>query len=177
MPSGEYRPLALAYCLLDYKGILTDTGNHPRHKEPTMVEMMIDRFFWHAKSSPWGGGIYSIATGLFGTLLMAVFLSGLMPLATTLKYLPLIVGFNAAVSGYTLLDRNRKWLWHKKLAGIMTGFCVALLACISLNLLAWKMIGTGLMEAATMVLCMSIGAVFGGLGAGLAVKYHRIKHL
>lgn len=128
------------------------------------------------RSSLWGQVLYSILTGLFGSLLLVLFLSGLMPLAATLTYLPWILAFNAAVAGYTLLDGAANKLHHKKLSGMGVGSLIALLTCVLLNLLTWKMTGMmGLMGWPEMVGFITVAALFGGFGAWLAIKYAQIK--
>lgn len=127
------------------------------------------------KSSFWWQASYSMLAGLFGSLLLVLFLTGLMPLSATTRYLPWILGFNACVAGYTLLDRTRDKLHYKKVAGMGVGFLVAVLACTALNLLTVKMAGINLIGWAEMLLFIIIATVFGGLGAWLSVKYSTIK--
>lgn len=131
--------------------------------------------FSNVKSSLWWQVSYSILTGLFGSLLLVVFLTGLMPLGATVKHLPWILGFNASVAGYTLLDRIPDKLKYKKLSGMGIGFLVAVPACGFLNLIALKMTGIGLMSGSEMLMFIVIASVFGGLGAWLALKYQSIK--
>lgn len=133
-------------------------------------------FIANIRSSLCGQVLYSILTGLFGSLLLVLFLSGLMPLADTLTYLPWILAFNAAVAGYTLLDGAADKLKRKKLSGVGVGSVIALMTCALLNLMAWKMTGMmGLMGWPEMAGFIAVAALFGGFGAWLAVKYARIK--
>jgi hypothetical protein len=138
--------------------------------------MVKKRAFYTIKSSLWGKILSSILTGLFGSMLIVLFLTGLMPLGETVKYLPWILAFNASVAGYTLLDRTRDRLLYKKAAGVGVGFSVAALACTLLNILTLKMVGVGLMGRAEIGVFVSIAALFGGFGAWLAVRYTSIKN-
>lgn len=140
-----------------------------------MSEMVKMGIFSNIKSSLWGQVLSSILTGLFGSLLLVLFLTGLMPLGETVKYLPWIFGFNASVAGYTLLDRIRDRLQYKKLSGLGVGVLVALPACLLLNLLTYRTSGMGLMTWTEMLVFVIISSVFGGLGAWLAIAYSRIK--
>lgn len=140
-----------------------------------MSEMVKMGTFSNIKSSLAGQVLSSIFTGLFGSLLLVMFLTGLMPIAATVKHLPWVLGFNAAVAGYTLLDRNRDKLRHKKLSGVGVGFLVAVTACLLLNFLTFKMTGMGLIEGGEMIFFIIISAIFGGFGAWLAITYSRIK--
>lgn len=127
------------------------------------------------KSSLWGQVLSSILTGLFGSLLLVLFLTGLMPIGATVKHLPWIFGFTASVAGYTLLDRTQNKLQHKKLSGVGVGVLVAGSACLMLNLLTSRISGMGLMTWTEMLVFVMIASVFGGLGAWLAIAYSRIK--
>lgn len=140
-----------------------------------MSETLKTGLFSKIKSSLWGQALYSVLAGLFGSLLLVVFLTGVMPLAETVRYLPWILGFNASVSGYTLLDRSRDRLAYPKMSGIGIGALVAILAGNLLNALAAKMTGIGLMEGIEMLSFTLIASVFGGLGAWLALKYAGLK--
>ena len=140
-----------------------------------MIEMMKPGFFTRIKSSFWGNVLYSILIGLFGSLLLVLFLTGLMPLGDTVRYLPWILGFNAAVTGYALLDRCRDRLSSPKLSGGGIGALVAMLVCSLLNILTFKTAGIALVGAVEMLVFIGIAAIFGGLGAWLAIAYAKIK--
>ncbi len=140
-----------------------------------MSEMVKMGFFSNVKSSLWGPVLYSVLTGLFGSLLLVLFLTGLMPLGATVKYLPWFLAFNASVAGYTLLDRTRDKLQYKKLSGVGVGFCIAVLVCLSLNIFSIKITGIGLIGWVEIMVFIIIAAVFGGLGAWLSLKYSSIK--
>jgi hypothetical protein len=140
-----------------------------------MSEMAKMGTFSNIKSSMWGQVLSSILTGLFGSLLLVLFLTGLMPLGETIKHLPWIFGFNASVAGYTLLDYARDKLQYKILSGIGVGGFVALSACLLLNLLTYRISGMGLMTWSELLIFGIIASLFGGLGAWLAMAYARIK--
>lgn len=132
-------------------------------------------FFSKIKSSVWGQVLYSTMTGLFGSLLLVLFLTGLMPLGETVRYLPWILGFNASVTGYTLLDRMGDRLSAPKLTGAGMGALIAMLVCNLLNALALKTSGIALMGAVEMLLFIGIAFLSGSAGAWLAVAYARIR--
>jgi uncharacterized membrane protein len=119
----------------------------------------------------WKQIVYSIFTGFFGTLLVALFLTCFMPLTATVRYIPWIIGFNTAVAGYTLIDRTREQIRYQKAAGAGTGFLVTVTACITLNLMAGYMTGIGLIYWTDLLFFTIIGTGFGWLGAVLSMKY------
>lgn len=137
-----------------------------------MVKMGI---FSNIKASIWVQVLSSMLTGLIGSLLLVLFLTGLMPLGATVKYLPWIFAFNASLAGYTLLDRNPDKLRYKKLSGVGVGFLVAAPGCLLLNVLTFKMTGMGLVEGSEMIFFILIASLSGGFGAWLAIAYARIK--
>ena len=117
----------------------------------------------------------SLLTGLFGTLLIVVVVTGVLPLGQVAVYLPWIIGFNAAVCGYTLLDRSPAAFRYKKAAGAGIGFMVGVLTCALLEFLALQWTGIGLMDWSEMAVPISMAALFGWFGAWLAVAQSRIK--
>ncbi len=123
----------------------------------------------------WGQIAYSILGGVFGVLLIVLFLTGLMSVGDVVGYIPWIVGFNGAVTGYTLLDRTKDRLRHKRMAGAGAGLVAALVAGLALNAVARHMVGMDLISFADFLLMMLIGGGTGGLGAMLAVKYFNLK--
>jgi hypothetical protein len=142
----------------------------------TMTDMIKTGFFSKIKSSFWGRVFYSTMTGLFGSLLLVLFLTGLMPLGATVRYLPWILGFNASLTGYTLVDRTGDRLCFPKLSGSGLGALVALLVCSLLNGVAVKTTGIALTGAVEMLVFLGLAFVSGGGGAWLAIAYARIQH-
>ncbi|MCP4690262.1 MAG: hypothetical protein GY859_19575 [Desulfobacterales bacterium] len=140
-----------------------------------MIEKTRSGFFLYWKSSPWGPAIQRVFAGLFGTLLVVLFLTGFMPLAATIKWIPWIIGFNAAAAGYTLIHRARGRIRRKKTVGAGAGFLVAAAAGLALNSMSGHMTGVGLIYWTDLLFFSAIGALFGGLGAMLSVKYAAIE--
>ena len=127
--------------------------------------------FSSIKSSLWGQFAYSVLAGVFGTLLVVLFLTGLMPIGATVANIPWILGFNGLVTGYTLMDRTRDRLRHRRASGFGSGFLMGVLALTSLNLLAMHTVGVGLIHWSELAFFTIIASASGGLGAILAIKY------
>jgi hypothetical protein len=161
--------------LVSYKLQSFDRINNRQYRQEIMTEMVKMGTFSNIKSSVWGQVLSSILTGLFGSLLLVLFLTGLMLFGETVKHLPWIFGFNASVAGYTLLDRTRDKLQYKRLSGVGVGGFVAVPASLLLNLLTYKMSGMGLITWSELLIFGIIASVFGGLGSWLAMAYARIK--
>ena len=88
--------------------------------------------------------VRSIFVGFFGSALVFVFLTGLLPISGVLKWVPWVLGFNAVLTGYTLVDRTRNTLRQKKLAAFAAGFIMSFLFSMLLNGLARYMTGMAL---------------------------------
>ncbi len=127
------------------------------------------------KTSLWGKWIYSLFTGTTGTMLVVLFLNSFLPLGATLKWVPWVIGFNAMVTGYTLMEVTRRKIRRKRIAGVGSGIVVALAAGVALNLLSRQVWGEFLIGWADLLFFTAIGAVFAGLGAALAVRYLQLN--
>ncbi len=141
-----------------------------------MVEMVKTLLAYKVKNFLWGEIFYRIFTGLLGTLLVVLFLSGFMPIMATVPYLPWIIGFSAMVNGYSLVEKAAGRIQRQKTAGAGAGFFMAVMSCLSLNLLTGYMAGVGLIYWYDMLFFVSIGSVCGFWGALLSVKYTAIKN-
>jgi len=132
--------------------------------------------FIKLKSSLWVQIAYSVLTGVFGTLLIVLFLTGLMPIGATVAYMPWIVGFNGLTTGYMLMDRTRDRIRHRRVSGAGCGFLVGMLACTILNLLAIYTVGISLIDGSDLLFFTIIASASGGLGAILAIKYFSLNN-
>lgn len=139
-----------------------------------LIQMAMDRLssFW--KNSTKAQFLGSILVGFFGSALISVFLTGLIPISGVLRWIPWILGFNAGLTGYTLLDRTRNMLRRKKLAAFGAGFCMSLLFSMLLQGLSRYMTGMDLIMWTDFLFYLLIGTVFGGLGGMLSIKYRTL---
>jgi hypothetical protein len=118
---------------------------------------------------------WSILCGVMGTLILAGFFSGMMSLETLSLLLPLIVGGNAAISGYMLIERSEDEITWKKTMAAVVGMAVAMLSCVSINTLCFKA-GIFFLMSGYQALAATAVGILGGLSGGvLAVKYRELK--
>jgi hypothetical protein len=118
---------------------------------------------------------WSILCGVMGTLILAGFFSGIMSLETLSSLIPLIVGGNAAISGYMLIERTEDEITRKKTMAAAVGMAVAIFSCVSINALCFKIGIFFLMPGYQSLAATAIG-ILGGLSGGvLAVKYRELK--
>ncbi|MDX2451966.1 hypothetical protein [Desulfosarcina sp.] len=118
---------------------------------------------------------WSMLAGTIGTLILAGFFSGIMSLETLSILLPIIVGANAAISGYMLIERTDDEIKRKKTMAAAVGTMVALGSFISVNALCMQLGGFFLMSASQGLVATVTGIVGGWSGGVLAVKYKELQ--
>jgi hypothetical protein len=64
---------------------------------------------------------YSIFSGVIGSILLAAFLTLFIDIFRVVKFIPWIIAFNTAMTGYSLLDKTHDTLQHKHLSLICVG--------------------------------------------------------
>lgn len=118
---------------------------------------------------------WSMLAGTVGTLILAGFFSGIMSLETLSILLPIIVGANAAISGYMLIERTEDEIKRKKTMAAAVGTMVALVSFVSVNILCFKMGDFFLMSVFQGVVATATGIIGGWSGGILAIKYKELK--
>lgn len=118
---------------------------------------------------------YSVLAGALGAVILAGFIASLVPMARAGRYLSWIIGFNAMLSGYMLLEKTRRGFRHKRLCAAGAGFSAAVLACGILNAVFFSATGTLLTPPAALFQLLSVAAGCGLLGGLLAVQYFNLK--
>ncbi len=118
---------------------------------------------------------WSMLAGTIGTLILAGFFSGIMSLETLSILLPIIVGANAAISGYMLIERTDDEIKRKKTMAAAVGTMVALGSFISVNALCMQLGGFFLVSASQGLVATVTGIVGGWSGGVLAVKYKELQ--
>lgn len=120
------------------------------------------------------GFAWSLLSGIIGILILAGFFSCIMSMETVSMLLPLIVGANAAISGYMLIERGEQ-IGHKKTLSATVGMMVAVLSFVSVNFLCFQIAGFFLMTWPQALAATIVGTVGGWSGGLLAVKYRALK--
>ena len=115
--------------------------------------------------------IYRVGVGAVGSLILVFFLMGLMSISGAVANMPWIIGFNAALTGYTILDKTRGRLKRKWIVTLGSGALMVVTVCLCLTITGVYLIGDYFLSAGDLVLLSVIGIVCSGLGAWLAVKY------
>jgi hypothetical protein len=119
--------------------------------------------------------VYSIIVGVIGSLVLVVFLTTLMPLDTIQKCMPYIIGFNAALTGYNMINKSDNDLRFQRIYAIGSGVTMVVIATVILNMVMIHFIGGYLIYFIDAIFLIGIGGVLSGLGAILAIKYLNIN--
>lgn len=114
---------------------------------------------------------YSIIVGVLGSLLLVVFFTTLMSYGTIEKLLPWVIGFNAALTGYNLINRTNNRLQHERISAAGSGIMMVIITAVLINIIFFNLMGGYLIYIKDLIFLIAIGAVFSGFGAILAVKY------
>ena len=116
---------------------------------------------------------YSIIVGVFGSVLLVVFFSSLMSLGTIEKLLPWVIGFNAALTGYNLINKTNNSLKYGRISAAGSGIMMVIITVVLLNIISFNFMGGYLIDIniTDLILLLVVGAVLSGLGAILAIKY------
>ncbi len=116
----------------------------------------------------------AIAIGTGGNIILIVFLMTFLPILGVIQFLPWIIAFNTAHTGYALVDRAATPAFPKWISAF-AGFANAIIttglfAGLSVFLLGDLYLGIGDIGLFTMtgVLCSVIGTI-------LAVRYYKIN--
>lgn len=124
--------------------------------------------FW---STAYGKVIYSILAGVVGVVVLTAFSNMLVPPAASLKFLPFIIAFNTALTGYMVIDKTREFFRHKRVVTILAGVVAALLAFGALNTFFLHTAGYFLISLTELLIMLAIGIGASWFGSVLAIRY------
>jgi hypothetical protein len=122
----------------------------------------------------WQIGI-AVLAGVGGNIVLIHFLSGLMTAQTLTGLLDWIVGFNTALSGYMLVEKDRNNLPFRRGLCLGAGLANTGITILAVNYLYELMWDFPLIAMADAVILLIIGAILGLAGGLLAEKYLRFK--
>ena len=123
--------------------------------------------------------LYQIASavliGVCGTILVIMFLATILPLSKAVNFIPWLIGFNTAVTGYSLVEKTRASLKHRHMASISAGISNVLITAGILSGLSVYAIGINLVSTVDLMIFLVIGAACSEFGAWLGAKYHKLN--
>ncbi len=122
-----------------------------------------------------GKFVQPILTGVFGSVLLVIFFTGLMSIGTIGKFLPFVICFNTALTGYNLLRRTKNKFKYKRIWGLISGIITVVITVLILNGLFFYLTGGCIIYIMDLFLLISVGFVFSWLGAVLAIRYLHLE--
>ena len=114
---------------------------------------------------------FSVLAGSFGAIILVFFLTGMTFTATIGDLLPVIIGFNTALTGYMVLEKTRDGFKRKRAVAIGSGMAMVLVTAALLNMIFFRGAGIFLIDAELLMTLLFVGIVTSGLGGMLAIKY------
>lgn len=118
--------------------------------------------------------VQSILIGIGGNLIFFMFLLTFLHVFEVVTFLPWIIAFNTALTGYSLIDKTRNLVESKRVMSATAGILTALMTCLGLTMFSTLVVGENLVTMQDWVLYAAIGGACSLLGAILAMKYHKL---
>lgn len=126
-------------------------------------------------STTFGKAAHSVVVGTVGSIILVVFLNMVMLPAFSLKFVPLVIAFNAALTGYMVLEKTRTTFRRKWTAAIIAGTVMTLLAFIVLNTFFMQTTGLYLLGLPQLAIMLAMGIGASWFGGVLAINYFKLK--
>ena len=118
---------------------------------------------------------YFIMVGSLGSLILVVFFTTVMSYGTIEKLLPWVIGFNAALTGYNLINRTNNSLRYERISAVGGGIFMVIISVVLINIIFFHFMGVNFIYFTELILLIAIGAFFSGLGAILAIKHINLR--
>jgi len=116
----------------------------------------------------------AILIGVGGSLLLILFLSTILHVSSVRAYIPWIIAFNGAMSGYSLVDKTRDTVRRKKLTSAMIGAAIAGITILMMVVMSTLYIGENLLTLNDVIFFLLGGVIGSELGTLLGVKYFKL---
>ncbi len=117
--------------------------------------------------------ISAVLIGAGGTLIILMFLATIMPLSKAVNFVPWLIGFNTAMTGYSVVEKTRTSLKNRYMVSIGAGLLTVFITALILIVLSIYTFGANLFGRVDLLIFLIIGAVCSWIGAWLAVKYFK----
>ena len=117
---------------------------------------------------------WSILVGIGGNVLVFLFLTTFLNFYVSIRFIPWIIVFNSAVSGYALIEKTRNQIRHKKLLAALMGAAIASATCGLLVMLSYYFVADNFMQIHDAVFFHVVAVIGSWLGALLGIRYHKL---
>lgn len=118
---------------------------------------------------------YCTLSGIFGTAVLTIFLAVFLEPYRVVPFIPWIIAFNTAMTGYSLVDKTREAIKYKQISSIGAGFLNVIITYIILSITSFYLFDENLFTKSDFVLFVVIGIICSELGALLAIKYFKLS--
>ncbi len=119
--------------------------------------------------------IYSLFIGIFGTIILSAFISSFMYFETLKKFIPWIIGFNAAMTLYNFIEKTKEKFVPETSFVLMLGALMVSLSFLGLNMIFFYFTRYFLFNFYDFIIYLIAGLIFAKLGSLVAIKYFRLK--
>ena len=114
----------------------------------------------------------AVFIGIGGNLILIVFFMTFLQIFEAIKFMPWIIAFNTAHTGFSLVDKAGNHPLNYKLTSVLASLANVLITVSIFAVLAVFMFGDLFLEIRDFGLFIVIGVVCSLLGTLLAVKYY-----
>lgn len=125
------------------------------------------------QGSPLRRIIRAIVIGFGGNIILIVFLMTFLHIFEAIKFMPWIIAFNTAHTGYSLVDKAGKHLAYRKLLSALAGFVNVMITIGMFSVLSVFLFGDLYLGFRDIGLFIIIGVLCSLIGTLLAVKYYK----
>lgn len=117
--------------------------------------------------------IKAIFIGIGGNLILIVFLMTFLQIFEAIKFIPWIIAFNTAHTGFSLVDKAGKHPVYFKLTSVIAGLANVLITIGIFATLAVFLLGDLFLEIRDIGIFVIVGVLCSVLGSLLAAKYYK----
>ena len=122
---------------------------------------------------PWRKIRRAILSGLGGNVVILVFLMTFLHIFETIRFMPWVLAFNAAITGYALADKTGHHPVYLKTISAIAGFFNVTVTCGLFAAASVLLFGDLYLGVRDIVFFMVIGVVCSEIGTLLAIKYYQ----
>jgi hypothetical protein len=122
-------------------------------------------------STAYGKAAYSVLVGAVGAVILVAFFNMAVIPTDSIKFLPVIIAFNAALTGYMVLEKTGTFFRHKWLVAVIAGVAATLLAFFALNTFFLHITGLFLINLTQLMIMLAIGIGASWFGGVLAINH------
>jgi hypothetical protein len=123
--------------------------------------------------SSWRKIIQAILSGIGGNIVILVFLMTFLHIFETIRFMPWILAFNAALTGFALADKTGNHPAYLKTISAVAGIFNVTVTCSLFVAASVLLFGDLFLALRDIGFFMVVGLVCSEIGTLLAVKYYR----